>query len=146
MIIKIKYSSYTDKEGSIADVDFDHLVELIQKGAKKADIDNGAYIIFLDDIEIKSLENTVIEKYSYILEIKCGKNFKKLVSLFLAIANNGNSGHSFDYFVDDERFGFDGDGYDRIKEIYIGNDKILSGSEKFKKQFLENADYVLIGS
>lgn len=64
------------------------------------------------------------EKKLKTITITCRDNEDSLESLLNHIKNTGNVGHSFSIIVDPEgddtqRFGWDGDGSDYIKEIKV---------------------------
>ena len=51
-------------------------------------------------------------------EIECSGEAEKIAIFFNLLARWGNCGHSYDYVIDDDNnFGYDGDGSDRIHSV-----------------------------
>lgn len=73
---------------------------------------------------MKSFNEWTNKKYSKIIEIKCRDGEDNLERLLNHIKNIGNTGHSFSIIVDPEsddteKFYWDGDGSDNIREINV---------------------------
>ena len=55
-------------------------------------------------------------------EIECSGEAEKIAIFFNLLARWGNCGHSYDYVIDDDNnFGYDGDGSDRIHSVKLNN-------------------------
>lgn len=129
--LEIRFSGYyNDKQQS-----FDGgLVEILEyiKGKKlknaivRLDVDKKNEItweeeaVFCPELSIKNIGYKIIEGTfkKFIANVECSPlSAKSLIKVLVKMAKLGNGGHSYSILINDDSFGFDGDGADHISSI-----------------------------
>ena len=154
------------------DVDFSKVVNSLKKSFNTIVDIEGVYVIDLKGLEISDYklffsdsengdeeftEDFLTEYSDFIeqvsgtthwkIEISVKSEAKKLVSLFMCLAFNGNSGHSYGYSIGSDKYGLDGDGSDSILKIFLNNEKVYdikkqNNTKKIADKYVYDAEYV----
>jgi hypothetical protein len=73
--------------------------------------------IFCEKLYVKELSYEKKDHYFIAHVVTDAKAAKPLIKVICELGFHGNPGHSFEFKIDKERFGFDGDGADRVIKI-----------------------------
>ena len=129
--VEIKFSGYyNDKQQSFEG----GLVEILEyiKGkklknavvrldvGKKNEITWEEEAVFCPELSIKNIGYKIIEGTfkKFIANVECSPlSAKSLIKVLVKMAALGNCGHSYSILINDDSFGFDGDGSDHISSI-----------------------------
>ena len=129
--VEIKFSGYyNDKQQSFEG----GLVEILEyiKGkklknavvrldvGKKNEITWEEEAVFCPELSIKNIGYKIIEGTfkKFIANVECSPlSAKSLIKVLVKMAELGNGGHSYSILINDDSFGFDGDGSDHISSI-----------------------------
>lgn len=129
--LKINFSGYyNDKresfDGGLAEI-LDHIKSKKLKNAivrldvgKKNEITWEEEAVFCPELSIKNIEYQIIEGSfkKFIANVECSPlSAKSLIKVLVKMAALGNGGHSYSILINDDSFGFDGDGSDHISSI-----------------------------
>ena len=77
-------------------------------------------VVFCPELSIKNIEYKIIEGNfrKFIANVECSPlSAKSLIKVLVKMAALGNGGHSYSILINDDSFGFDGDGSDHISSI-----------------------------
>jgi hypothetical protein len=91
-------------------------------------------------VKITNENNEKIFDIKWRLNIDCSAgSVDRLLSFYYMLAVTGNGGHSYMYVIDNKsnHFGYDGDGNDRILEIYKKEERIYSNKTRSSKDYTE---------
>lgn len=82
------------------------------------DMDFDEIDIYCESLAISNLSYKKIDDRNFVAKFTCdSKSGKPLMRVIYALGEAGNCGHSYAFTVGKEKFGFDGDGADRIMKI-----------------------------
>ena len=82
------------------------------------DMDFDEIDIYCESLAISNLSYEKIDDRNFVAKFTCdSKSGKPLMRVIYALGEAGNCGHSYAFAVGKEKFGFDGDGADRIMKI-----------------------------
>ncbi len=82
------------------------------------DMDFDEIDIYCESLAISNLSYEKIDDRNFVAKFTCdSKSGKPLMRVIYALGEAGNCGHSYAFTVGKEKFGFDGDGADRIMKI-----------------------------
>ena len=87
---------------------------------KKNEITWEEEAVFCPELSIKNIEYKIIEGNfrKFIANVECSPlSAKSLIKVLVKMAALGNGGHSYSILINDDSFGFDGDGSDHISSI-----------------------------
>ena len=121
---------YNDKQqsfdGGLAEI-LDYIKDKKIKNAivrldvgKKNEITWEEEAVFCPELSIKNIEYKIIEGNfrKFIANVECSPlSAKSLIKVLVKMAALGNGGHSYSILINDDSFGFDGDGSDHISSI-----------------------------
>lgn len=129
--VEIKFSGYyNDKqqsfEGGLAEI-LEYIKGRKLKNAvvrldvgKKNEITWEEEAVFCPELSIKNIGYKIIEGTfkKFIANVECSPlSAKSLIKVLVKMAALGNGGHSYSILINDDSFGFDGDGSDHISSI-----------------------------
>jgi hypothetical protein len=87
---------------------------------KKNEITWEEEAVFCPELSIKNIGYKIIEGTfkKFIANVECSPlSAKSLIKVLVKMAELGNGGHSYSILINDDSFGFDGDGSDHISSI-----------------------------
>ena len=87
---------------------------------KKNEITWEEEAVFCPELSIKNIGYKIIEGTfkKFIANVECSPlSAKSLIKVLVKMAKLGNGGHSYSILINDDSFGFDGDGSDHISSI-----------------------------
>lgn len=129
--LKIKFSGYYNDKRQSFDGGLVEILEYIKskklKNAvvrldvgKKNEITWEEEAVFCPELSIKNIGYQIIEGTfkKFIANVECSPlSAKSLIKVLVKMAKLGNGGHSYSILINDDSFGFDGDGSDHISSI-----------------------------
>ena len=129
--LEIKFSGYYNEKHQSFDGGLVEILEYIKgkklKNAivrldvgKKNEITWEEEAVFCPELSIKNIGYQVIEGSfkKFIANVECSPlSAKSLIKVLVKMAALGNGGHSYSILINDDSFGFDGDGSDHISSI-----------------------------
>lgn len=129
--LEIKFSGYYNDKHQSFDGGLVEILEYIKgkklKNAivrldvgKKNEITWEEEAVFCPELSIKNIGYKIIEGTfkKFIANVECSPlSAKSLIKVLVKMAALGNGGHSYSILINDDSFGFDGDGSDHISSI-----------------------------